>query len=72
MSTIPPTATPTIPCPTINAIRHNKTVLENEILRLEQEIARAHRQSAPWEEYIGYLADLEICKSLMTNLKGYI
>lgn len=72
MSTIPPTATPTIPCPTINTIRQNKTVLENEIIRLEQEIARAHRQSAPWEEYIGYLADLAICKSLMSNLKGYL
>jgi hypothetical protein len=82
MSTIPPSVTPTIPCPAadptrptlpsieVSVMRRNRTALANEIMKHEQALARAQRQLTPWKEYVEHWAELVICRSLMRNLKS--
>jgi len=62
---------PTIPCPGINILRRNKTILADEVMRLEQEYARALRQQDPLSKRIGLWADIVIAKSLLYGLKMY-
>lgn len=59
---------PTTPCPSVNVLRNNKVILADEVMRLEQEYARALRQSEPLQKRMGLWADIVICKSLLYGL----
>lgn len=62
---------PTIPCPANSTFRRNRTILADEVLRLEQEYARALRQEEPLTKRMELWTDIVICKSLLYGLKLY-
>jgi hypothetical protein len=62
---------PTMPCPANNILKRNRAILADEIMRLEQELARATRAKEPLEKRISIWANLTICKSLLYGLTIY-